>query len=1333
MDLRVAPDSLVENDVRGLRSTMSRSAAAASRSGDAVRRRADIGSWVSSARKKIRQTNGVCGGLVLPDYLEAFEVDAYHVSGGTDYGFDMGYTISSTFYERDDYAAFAARENFFSVVLVYQTPDGYPMRKVVSSNRSLQAGHGNQPLGVVSASTAFSGMGVMGQEVVLPYRIELVGLETQMAFSRTANEGAYSHTVTLSAYFPPTISAALPVPNYAYGTSPVDKGIHDKKIDITITAGDFPAPDNNVASHTYNIILEIQLESLGYFYTQSDKERLLGTGIPGTSLSTFSGTFLNLYPEYATQTYRPIRLRYKVVSGAYSKQSTETVPFCFPPKLIPDKSLASGIAVGFDYDTLKFTSHKLRVSSYDADGDDRLHTVKMEVRYNKKTGSGLNPATLEFNGDISPTDFDYVTSTATSTTGIDALTEGSTIAQTSGQVDMLFSIVPTAWHAFCGGTNLDTLKATPAGELSKKGFRIDWLDFASSKQTVLTMPSCTAFNTDWELWQKATGNWEIYVESFTVSNWPAGNHSDFRVGIQPYRHSSADGTLIDFYIVDQELNLRIFANKDIVWLYDTRIELLAAPPRNYHMQYLGLNINTDTYHFEWVGYTGGSVINPDRVLYTAPQVNSITVDTVPLATNPSSGYQVRLTAFDGFTGSFTAGEKATYDIDIYVSVYGSATTPAECEVGPVSGSFDPSDSLSTPLVLYTFDRTATTPYKWGSSYVTNGEAQTHKVFVVVGYTPNPAHGEPIESMSKIDGLHTASVSGVAVPAIPIPSVLDSYAGTVLPSLNGAYSPRRLFSAYTGPTMKIRRDTDNREGEVSVDGSGNISAVYDLTTTTYSPFATWTAGATYIEPVTVYDQSGNGNHATLASGTPRSATNFMRFDPTAMTLTAGDATGAGTHYYDLPEDTVPIGDVSYTLLAHHGDLYHPYSQFVSGGQTNLRMWNGLSRGSPTQYVNNWWSDDVGGGTVVTTGAVVAAVYDHVNSQRKIWTPANGNGTWVAAANDRVTGSRVSYLGRQGTQFMRCQLKTVLIANTVLSDADVAGIRVALEAYDPLTPSSHFAFEGDLANTGANSEATVFVYDDNNDMVLSVTGDVWFGTAATKKRIKLPGNTTTVTGEIATPYLGISYPGTGSGSSARLRELRFWERFNSTPYSATPVENAFSIVVTFKTSASSGVGFTAWQPSKIADGNTLRTGGYFYIYNNRLNALMYRGIDTILLGGNALLTDPSYNTIDTTNTHQIAMTFRKISRVSPSPPDMVRDYYLKAYFDGQLRIDSVLTGSIYDVNSDNNDSNRYYCNRMGSAGKVTSTGGCEVYDYRFYERALSDAEVATLYAGIDAPHT
>ena len=1048
MDLRVAQDSLVENDVRGLRSTMSRSAAAASRSGDALRRRADIGTWVSSARKKIRQTSGVCGGLVLPDYLEAFEVDAYHVSGGTDYGFDMGYTISSTFYERDDYAAFAARENFFSVVLVYQTPDGYPMRKVVSSNRSLQVGHGTQPLGVVSAPTAFSGMGVMGQEVVLPYRIELVGLETQMAFSRTANEGEYSHTITLSSFMPPTITATLPAPQYLYGTSP-DVGIHDKKTTVTIAAGDLPAPDYPSDVHTYDVYVELQNYVGGFFY--GGPTATIQLGVAGTILgTTFAGTFPDLFPA-DVDVYKPRRLRYKVKSGAYEKVGEWSALYCYPPKLIPDKSLATGIAVGFDYDTLRFTKHRLRVESYEATGTDRLHGVNMGVQYNKKAGIGYSPATLHFTDAINPGDFNYVTSAETLTNGTDVLGEGSIIARTSGSVDMTFSIAPTGWSTMLAGpfnqaTAWTALYAMSPDNRARMGWRNEWLNFQSAKQTYLTMPSCTAFNIDWELWQKATGNWEIYVESFTVSNWPAGNHSDFRVGIQPYRHSSADGTLIDFYIVDQELSVRIFANKDIVWVYDTRIELLAAPPRNYHMQYLGLNINTDTYHFEWVGYTGGSVINPDRVLYTAPQVNSITVDTVPLATNPSSGYQVRLTAFDGFTGSFTAGEKATYDIDIYVSVYGSATTPAECEVGPVSGSFDPSDSLSTPLVLYTFDRTATTPYKWGSSYVTNGEAQTHKVFVVVGYTPNPAHGEPIESMSKIDGLHTASVSDVAVEAVPpVPGVLESYASSVLPSLNGAYSPRRLFSAYTGPTMMIRRDTDNRQGEVSVDALGNISSVYDLSVMGFSPFATWTAGATYIEPVVLYDQSGNGNNATLAAVTARSATNFMHFDSTEMTLTAGDATGAGDHHYILPDDTVPIGDLSYTLLAHHGDLYHAYSQFVSAGTTASKMFNGLSRGSASAYVNNWWGSDVGGGSVVVTGAVVAAAYNHVTSERKVWTPATGNGTWSNWGDDRVEGSHACWIGKQGSVlYTRCQLKTILVANAVLSDADVAGIQVALEA-------------------------------------------------------------------------------------------------------------------------------------------------------------------------------------------------------------------------------------------------------------------------------------------------
>src|SRR5438094_4369440 len=47
---------------------------------------------------------------------------------------------------------------------------------------------------------------------------------------------------------------------------------------------------------------------------------------------------------------------------------------------------------------------------------------------------------------------------------------------------------------------------------------------------------------------------------------------------------------------------------------------------------------------------------------------------------------------------------------------------------------------------------------------------------------------------------------------------------------GAYSTRNLRSAYTGPSLRVRRVSDNAEADVAFDGSGAVSASSTVTIT-----------------------------------------------------------------------------------------------------------------------------------------------------------------------------------------------------------------------------------------------------------------------------------------------------------------------------------------------------------------------------------------------------------------------------------------------------------------------------------------------------------------------
>jgi hypothetical protein len=82
-------------------------------------------------------------------------------------------------------------------------------------------------------------------------------------------------------------------------------------------------------------------------------------------------------------------------------------------------------------------------------------------------------------------------------------------------------------------------------------------------------------------------------------------------------------------------------------------------------------------------------------------------------------------------------------------------------------------------------------------------------------------------------------------------LLDTYTGA-----SAAYSVRKLDKDYTGYCMKVREDSGDTEADIGFDGSGDLDT---------AAIATHCGSANgYV--VTWYDQSGNANNATQATGT-----------------------------------------------------------------------------------------------------------------------------------------------------------------------------------------------------------------------------------------------------------------------------------------------------------------------------------------------------------------------------------------------------------------------------------------------------------------------------------
>jgi hypothetical protein len=105
-------------------------------------------------------------------------------------------------------------------------------------------------------------------------------------------------------------------------------------------------------------------------------------------------------------------------------------------------------------------------------------------------------------------------------------------------------------------------------------------------------------------------------------------------------------------------------------------------------------------------------------------------------------------------------------------------------------------------------------------------------------------------------------SGIVIVRYPLPSTgaLDSLNLQTMPV--AAFSVRRLFGSYGGPTLRIRRSTDNVEADVFTDAQGNITAIGDAGVTDLDAYLN---GATAFV-TTWYDQSGAGRHATNTTTT-----------------------------------------------------------------------------------------------------------------------------------------------------------------------------------------------------------------------------------------------------------------------------------------------------------------------------------------------------------------------------------------------------------------------------------------------------------------------------------
>jgi hypothetical protein len=178
--------------------------------------------------------------------------------------------------------------------------------------------------------------------------------------------------------------------------------------------------------------------------------------------------------------------------------------------------------------------------------------------------------------------------------------------------------------------------------------------------------------------------------------------------------------------------------------------------------------------------------------------------------------------------------------------------------------------------------------------------------------------------------------------------------------HGAYAAYRVSTSYTGPTMNIRRSSDNATSDFYASPHGQFGTTVNGTGTSLE---SWLESSTaYV--VTWYDQSGKGNHATqtTTSQQPIFDSSKYRVDFTS-----------GSPFLNLPNGTVPQA-VAYTVTMKHDTIASTSGCWLGAGIMNTNQANNFRR-SVNRYVNYWYANDFyGNDTVYNTGNVVTYAYD-----------------------------------------------------------------------------------------------------------------------------------------------------------------------------------------------------------------------------------------------------------------------------------------------------------------------------------------------------------------------
>ena len=270
--------------------------------------------------------------------------------------------------------------------------------------------------------------------------------------------------------------------------------------------------------------------------------------------------------------------------------------------------------------------------------------------------------------------------------------------------------------------------------------------------------------------------------------------------------------------------------------------------------------------------------------------------------------------------------------------------------------------------------------------------------------------------------------------------LDTISPTSKAACRGAFALTRLSIGYTGPTVQIRRKSDNTTVDFYADIAGNLGTSLNGTGTSYRAWVGLSLGCVTIW----YDQSGSGNHATQATNANQPIIQPVNgFTSSCLeSFYCVDSQTTGSQFLTLPSNTVPTGTLNapYTFLLKHGVVNNTTGAFLGAGITSITQGNSLKMGYDfsTLYNNSFYGTgfDLKFGMIsgYSPGNQVCCKYDGANVNQYINTTLLQSYT----PSHIVTATGAQYLftgtGNTGNSYLNGQMFYTYIFGISIPESD-----------------------------------------------------------------------------------------------------------------------------------------------------------------------------------------------------------------------------------------------------------------------------------------------------------